>query len=196
MHNTLTINAGQIVEFIEPGDFFRLMASTAPVTVEYYRRGAKVADGVNVQAGYAERFLGEGFDKLTITSGTAQSITFATRLGNEVWYDVPPVGQVQVTNTPTVNVGNTAGAFLQVQQTVTNAAGWLLASKANRRYLLIQNKGAGDIYVTLNGTPATVALGILIEAGGSLELQGYVPTAGISAIGSIASNPSVIVVEG
>lgn len=189
MHLTLTLTAGQRLEFIEPGDFFRLMAASAPITVEYYRNGAGVAEGTLVQVGYAEKFTAGGFDKIAISSATAQTITFITRYGNEVWYDTPPTGLVSVTNT--------AGAFTQNPKTVANISGQVLAANAARRYLLIQNNDtSGDIYVTLDGTAATTAKGIKIAALGSYECQGYVPTGAINAIGSIASNANIVAVEG
>jgi hypothetical protein len=36
----------------------------------------------------------------------------------------------------------------------------------------------------------------LIEAVASMELQGFVPTGAINAIGSVASNVNVVVVQG
>lgn len=189
MHLTLTMTAGQRIEFVEPGDFFRLMAGTAPVTVEYYKDGKELAEGTNVSVGYAEKFNGSTFDKIAITSTANQTLTFATRLGNEVNYDTPPNGQVTVTNT--------SGAFTQAQKTVTNASGQLLAANTARRYVLIQNNDAsGDVYVTLDSTAATTDKGIKIGAGASYECWGFVPNGAINAIGSIASNANVVTVEG
>jgi len=89
------------------------------------------------------------------------------------------------------------GAFAQTQATVTNASGQLLASNTDRRYLLIQNNDtSGDIFVTLDGSAATVAHGIKIEIGASLEISQYLPTGQINAIGSVASNANIVVVEG
>ncbi len=190
MHLTLTISAGQRIEFSEQADFFRMMAGTGSVTVQYYKNGAMVAEGTNVQVGYAERFTTDSFDRFAITntSGFSQTITIATRLGNEVHYDTPPNGAVTVTN---VN-----GAFTQSQKTVTNASGQLAAANGTRRYLLIQNNDAsGIVYVKLDGSTATSASGIAIQAGGSIELSNFVPTGAITAIGSIASNANVVLVE-
>lgn len=189
MNIDTTIQAGATLEFTELSDFFRLMASDAPVTVRYYEGGAEVARAENVGEGYAEKFGGQGFDRVSIYSATLQTIQFVTRYGNEVSYDTPPNGQVTVTNT--------AGAYTQAQATVTNANAQLIAANAARRYLLIQNNDAsGDIYVTLDGTPATTAKGIKIAPGGSLELAGYCPIGAVFAIGSIASNANVVTVEG
>lgn len=181
--------AGERKEFYDPGDFFRLLAATDPVTVTFYRNGAEVAEADHVGEGYAEKFRLEGFDRFAIVSATAQTLQFVARLGNDVLYDTPPTGDVQVTN---VN-----GAFTQSQKTVTNASAQLLAANAQRRYLLIQNNDAsGDVYINLTGVAATTANGIKIAAGGSYECQGFAPTAAITAIGSIASNANVVAVEG
>lgn len=189
MFQTITMTPGQRLEFFERGDFFRLMAATNPVTVEYYRQGAEIAEAVNVGAGYAERFINGEFDRIVVASATAQTIQIATRLGNEVSYDTPPVGNVAITNV--------AGAFTHQTHTVTNASGQLRAANTARRYLLIQNNDAsGSISVRLDGATATMTNGIVIPAGGSYEIQGYVPTGAIVAIGSIVSNANVQTVEG
>lgn len=190
MHITMPMTAGQRVEFQEAGDFFRLMAATASITVEYYFQGKEIAEGASVSVGYAEKFNAQAFDRIAITNGaTPQTITFATRLGNEVHYDTPPNGQVTVTN---VN-----GAFNQSNNAVNTARGLFLAANAQRRYLLIQNKDSTlDIYVWLNATAATVANGIKIEPGGSIELQGFVPNGDIYAISPSGTNNNVVVVEG
>ncbi len=100
MHQTLTIQAGQRLEFFEVGDFFRLMNSGGPVTVEFYKNGREIAEAVSVGSGYGERFYADSFDRFVITSATTQSIQIAARMGGEVWYDTPPVGNVSVVSMP------------------------------------------------------------------------------------------------
>lgn len=184
-----TIQAGGLLEFHDRGDFFRVMDAADPLTVTFYRNGAEVARGVDVGEGYAEKFEGNYFDRITVYSATTQAVQLVARLGNVVAYDKAPTGQVQLTGEQ--------GAFTQSQKTVTNASGQVLAGNANRRYLLIQNNDAsGVIYVTLDGTAATTEKGVKIDAGGSLELAGYVPSGAINAIGSIASNANIVALEG
>lgn len=99
--------------------------------------------------------------------------------------------------TGSVSIANTSGAFSQAQPLVNDFPAQILAANPLRRYLLIQNKDAtGDIYVTLNGVDATFANGIKIAAGGSMELQGYVPTGAVKAIGTIGFNTNIVTVEG
>lgn len=89
------------------------------------------------------------------------------------------------------------GQFTQAAATVTNASTLLNANNANRRYLMIQNKDAtGNIFVNLAGAAATVANGLKIGPGGSYECQGFVTSAALYAIGDIASNANIVLVEG
>ena len=191
LHLTTTLGANQRLEFSIQGDFFRLMAATQPVLVQYYRNGAEIAEADQVSVGYAERFRGLKFDRIAITNGaTSQSVQIAARDGSEVSYDTPPTGQVTVTNT--------GGAFTQISGAalVDTVSQELRPAKANRRYLLIQNNHAtGIVYVRLDGGAASVSTGAQIHPGGSLELADYCPTGQINAIGSVL-NPNVIVLEG
>lgn len=187
MHIKTTMTAGQRVEFQEQSDFFRILDLPGVVDVEFYKMGAKVSEALGISAGYAEKFT-DGFDKIAITTATGQSIQLVTRLGNEVRYDKAPVGNT--------TINNVASTFTNTQKTVTNSSATLVAANANRRYLLIQNNdAAGDIYVRLDGVAATTATGIKIESLGSYALENLVPSSAITAIGSIASNANVVVVE-
>ena len=185
----VTINAGQTLEYFEPGDFFRLLDATGPVDITFYSQGKEVSEAENIGEGFAEKFRSGTFDRVRITSATTQALQFVIRLGADVFYDKPPTGAVTIAN---VN-----GAFSQSPKTVTNASAQLFAANAQRRYLLIQNNDtSGDIYVRLDGAAATIGTGVKIPAMGSYELAGFTPTGDIMAIGSIASNANVVVVEG
>ncbi len=187
MHVKTTINAGTTIPFIEQADFFRLLSSALPVTVEFYKNGAKIGEAIDINGGYAER-IPEGFDRITIYSASTQTVQFVTRNGGDVRYD-NLTGNVAITN---VN-----GAFTNAAATVTNSSAQIKAANAARRYLLIQNNDAtGIVYVRLDGNTATASTGIKIAPGGSYEVSAYVPSGAITAIGSIASNANVVVVEG
>lgn len=212
MLNNINITAGQTLEYFEPGDFFRIMESAGPLTLIFYRQGAEVARAEGVSEGYAERFRGEGFDRYRITSATTQAIQFVSRLGADVAYDKPPTGAISGTvalDAPTlaaletINVGNfpanpaNQGTFTSAQKTVTSSSGQLLASNANRRYLMVQNNDAtGIVYVNVAGAAATATNSVRLLPGAALEITGFVPSGAINAIGSIASNANVVAVEG
>jgi hypothetical protein len=86
-----TINAGTWREWFEPGDFFRLLSTTAPVSVEFYSNGKKTVELQSIEAGYAEYFRAEDgklpFDRVRIYSATTQNVQFVTRQGSDVRYD-------------------------------------------------------------------------------------------------------------
>ena len=182
--------AGELKQFTEEANFFRIMEASGILSVIFYMDGKEVARAENIKTGYSEKFLTTRFNRVVITNNlaTTQSIQFVMRLGNEVMYDTPPVGDV--------NIKNANGTFIQGQASVATTSTGLQPANSLRRYLMIQNNGGTDIYVTLDGSAATVGNGIRIVSGGSLELQGFVPTGAINAIASGAANPSVLVVVG
>jgi hypothetical protein len=186
-----TFTAGQSKEFTEENDFFRVLEAKGEMTLIFYFNGKEVGRAEKVKEGYAEKFLIERFNRVVIKNEDMfqQTIQFVARLGHEVEYNKTPVGDVNITNT--------TGPFVHVQKTVTNASAELLAERPARRYLIIQNNDtSGDVYVTLDGTAATTSKGIKIAAGGSYECQNFNPSGAIYAVGSIASNANVVVVEG
>lgn len=194
MIHTFTIQAGDTAEFYSPGDFFRLLDCPDVLDVIFYRNGAEVSRADDVQEGYAEKFEAGGYDRFRITSATTQTVHFVSRQGNVVFYDKPPTGDVNVLNLPA-----NRGAFTHTGHTVTNTADvQLLPANPNRRYLLIQNKDpSGSIWIRLDGGVVTGSnAAIRIDVGGSYELQGYVPTGIVMAVGNIASNTNVATVEG
>lgn len=191
MNLTINLTANQAQEFHEEGNFFRILEASSALTVTYYKNGKELVKADGVAGGYAESF-GESYDRYSIVSATAQSVQFVARLGNSVAYDKAPIGNVNITNKDALQ-----GAFVQAAATVANVSGALKAANVARRYLLVQNKDAtGVIYITLDGSAATVAAGIKIGPGASYELQGYVPSGAINAIGDIASNANIVVAEG
>lgn len=182
-----SITGGQFVRMNTPGTFFRLLSSSAPVDVRFYRNGAEVASASGMEAGYAEDFT-EAFDAIEIATASTQTPKWAVRLGGSIRYD---------RMAGIVDVSNVGGDFTNTPETVTNADSQMLPANAARRYLLIQNKdGAGSIFIKFGAGAATVANGLRIGPGGSYELQGYVARNEVRAIGDIASNANVIAIEG
>ena len=84
----------------------------------------------------------------------------------------------------------------QTAPVVTNASGLLLAANASRRLLIVQNNDTvGNVFLNLAGAAATVAGGLKIAPGGSLILDTHLPASAIYAIGDIAINTKVVVIE-
>lgn len=89
----------------------------------------------------------------------------------------------------------TLSTFTTTTPTVTNSSGTLLAANTARKAVLIQNNdAAGIIYVNFTTTATTAHL--KLSPGQSIYFSGIVPTGAIRAIGSIASNANIVVVEG
>lgn len=177
-----------------PGKYFTTLACSNPINVRFYKGGKQLDLGqISQLLAGLEVTLGNigdteaAFDRIEIdVTGTD---TVQVGIGN---------GQARYNRSQgSVAVTNVNGAFTNINATVTNTSNMLRAANAARRYLLIQNNDtSGDIYVRLDGGTATTATGVKIAAGGSYELAGFVPTGGVTAIGSIASNANVVVVEG
>ena len=185
---TVTINAGTTLVFQEDADFFRYLEGVGTLNVDFYKKGRRVAEADSIKPGYCENFETYAFDRLEIYSATTQQIQFVTRMGSVVAYDAAPTGAV--------TLSGMQGTFIQAGATVTTASAQLLAGNALRRYLLIQNKDlTGDIYLNLAGVAASAANGLLLKAGESYEASPYCPISAIFAIGTIASNANVVVIE-
>lgn len=165
------------------GGYFRLMTSTASVEVDGDTFGAlwpvEVGQGLK----------GQAFNSLTIVNRSGATVTGTILVSDGEFVDNRLQGDVVISNT--------GGAFTQAVATVTNASAQLVAASTTRRYLLIQNNDAsGSITLRLDGGVAVSGQGIVIPAGGSYEIQGYAPTGAITAIGSIASNTNIVLVQG
>jgi len=177
-----------------PGKYFVLLGCANPCNVRFYHGGKKLelGDITGLLAGL-EVTLGElgdtqpAFERVEIDVTGADTVQIG--IGN---------GQARYNRSQgNVAITNTSGAVTQTAPAVTNASAQLLAAKAGRRLLMIQNKDAtGNVYITLNGAAATVGNGIQIAPGSSLILDVYAPTSAINAIGDVANNPNVVVVEG
>lgn len=192
---TFDLAANGPYRLLVAGEYFKILSATGPVDVQSdFGR----LNGLVTGQGLAKN----PFSSLYFTDVSGAPNTLRILVGDSDFID-GVTGDVNVQNFPAVQAVSmpashaNQGAFLNYQETVTNASTMMLAAKANRRYLLIQNNDTtGIVYVTLDGTAATAAKGIKLAPGGSLELQGYVPSGAIYAIGSIASNTNCVAVEG
>ena len=180
---TLTIAANQSQRLLVQGEYFKVMSCSGPITVlsDFGRLDSLIA---------GQGLENTPFPYLLLTDASGGSNTVKILVGDQNFID-GMTGSFVITSGKQPQ----SGAFTNVNATVTNASAQLLAANANRQYLLIQNNGAGDIYVNF-GAAATLANGIKIAAGGAFELPGTVSTQQVFAIGSVASNTAVITLEG
>lgn len=199
----MSFAAGEMKSFFIPGKYFRILSSLAStVDAEFFLNNLTVGEkAYAVDAGYYA-VPENGFDRIDITSNSAQLIKIAVSQGRG-GYDrtvgtvdinsMPAVsGLVDVNNFPIVN-----SAFGHVLATVTTASAQVLAANIDRRFLFVQNNNAvGTIFLRLDGGASNTTTGIHLKPGESFALNGFAPTAAIMAAGDIASNADVLIVEG
>lgn len=178
------------------GRYFTTVDCTFPVNARFYKGGTLLDLGEikGLLAGLEVTLNADGsgvaFDRVQIDVQAGDTVKIG--IGNgQARYNRAQANVTVVTNKvpQSANFGNT-------QKTVTNASAQLVAANAARQYLLIQNKSlTGGIFVNI-GAAATTGNGMRIGAGGNYELPSVLTTQAIYAIGDLANNPDIVVVEG
>lgn len=179
---TFTIAANASYNLPIVGKFFKIQSSTGPLDV--------IAPGFQLQnIGTGQGLQNEDFLGLELRNRSGASNTITIIVGDSNFIDSLN-GTVAVTSNKNPILSPTFTA-----KTVTNASASLVAASSTRQYLLIQNKDAtGNIYVSTNGT-TTAANGVKIGPGESYEMP-FGCALAITALGDIASNANIVVVEG
>lgn len=179
---TFTIAANAPYRIPASGSSFKILAATGAVEVKGdwgKIDSCSVGQGIN----------GTDFAYLVLTNLTGAPNTIRLIVGDAGFID-NITGVVGVTS----NVAPTTGNMVFTAATVSNASAQLVAANANRKALTIQNNDpAGNIRVTTT-TPATLTNGLRIINGGYWE-PSTAPTQALYAIGDIANNPNVMIVE-
>lgn len=201
----LIVPAGGVVDLPTFGNYVRVKSSAVEVKIE----SPGASEEVDLSQGDAAILT--GFRSLRVSHSDAAAQTVVLQVGtdtrvlsSQVGGTTAISGEVEIKNdsgnpvpvSGTVSATADAGAYTQSQKTVTNASAQLLAAKAGRKFLLVQNKdAAGSIFVNMTGVAATTANGVKIAPGGSLLIDRHCPSAEIRAIGDIASNANIVAVE-
>lgn len=182
----ITFLAGQRIQLELIGNYVQLLETSSGVDIDFLRDGGVFAQALNMEFGFASK-PDKKFTALAFTSAGAQTIKIAVGSGDGSYNRSSGV----------VSIIGQQGAATQAQATVTNASQLLLAANGLRKALYVENNdAAGDIFVTIDGTAATAAKGKKIPPGGYWMFDAWNPNAAIYAIGSIASNANVVVIEG
>lgn len=186
---TQTWNGPQIFEIT--GHYFELKSTVNAVNVRLFAIDGRVlCDERSERAGFVhDRRGAEAFTRIEITTTANEAVSFYFSDGYSGTKSVSTV--VSSTVFP---IGNN---HTQAAVTVTNASGALLAANANRRYLQIQNQdAAGTIWVRTDGGGAATADGACVQIGPGESWSPAVPPLGaLTAIGDLASNATVNVIE-
>lgn len=197
---TVPINAGETKVLHVAGEYFEVIEAVDPLDVFLYHPSGGQSSAIQAVAGV---YLRIGYKEVQIKSQTAQTLRVMVaekeggtrrQSGSVVVTNVP---HVVVDTLPAVSISDAKnGAFTNAAATVGTSSGQLLAARASRRYLLVQNNSdTATIFVRLDGTAATNTTGVKLAPGASLELAAWCPTGAITAISDTAGTP-VVVVEG
>jgi hypothetical protein len=179
---TFTITANGVYRLQVQGQYFKILTSTALIKVE---ADFGTLDGI----GSGQGLENTPFSYLVISDKSGATNTVSLLIGDKNFVDAAAGNVTIVNNAPTKSA-----TFVNTPATVTNVSASMMAANTNRKYLLIQNNDAsGVIYINF-GAASTIANGIKIEAGGAFE-PAAISTQEIFAIGSIASNSNVLLVE-
>ena len=178
------------------GKYFVTLDIPTACNYRFYKQGQKLdlgdiaglANGLEVGP-LADLKEENAFDRVEVDILAAG--TYKVGIGNGAVRYNNAVANVTISSNKVANVSAT-----QSQVTVGVASALLLAAKANRQSLLIQNRSTTDsIYIRFGAAAATVANGIQIGPGGSYEQGDAVDTQAIQAIGGVAAM-NVVIVEG
>ena len=179
-----TIPANGAYTLTVGGDYFKIMRALGPVSIRSsFGELKKLVAGQGLED--------SPFDRLELRDESGAANAVSIFIGDRKFIDglggIVDIGQARVPVSP---------GFVNTAATVTNASAVLVPPNPARQYLLVQNKAlTGDVYISFGGA-ATAANGVRVVAGGFYELSAIVPLGAIHAIGSVASNPNVLVVEG
>jgi hypothetical protein len=181
-------SAGSNVVLNISGDFLYVDASsTGVVTMEINNQYNDPAAPFLIQAGFG--FQGV-FKQLKLSWGA--------QAGKKVRLMYSTGARIVPTNVMQIALNSAPrSSFAQSLKTVANTTGQLIAANSARSYLLIMNKDtSGTIYLMFGLSAATVANGLPLGPGQSYELNSNISSDAVQAIGSIASNTNVLVIEG
>jgi hypothetical protein len=193
-----TFAADQTWELNVAGKYFTTLQCNQAVNVRFFKGGKKLdlGDITSLLAGL-EVTLGNiddlepAFDRVQIDVKAGDTVQVGIGNGQARYNRANASVNVLTNKQPQ------SGVFANTQKTVTNSSTQLVAANTSRQYLLIQNKDTtASVWVNFGASAATVANGVLIGPKGTYEMNTTQSTQAIQAIGDVASNANVVVLEG
>lgn len=185
-----TVASAQEVIHAVRGSYFTLLQTTLGVDVTLYYHGQKISSGEmkSMLSGLEVKLpSGRYFDEVRIRTNGADTVKFGYGDGTARYNRAQ--GDVRVMN-------NNSQNWLAATHTIGSVSANLRGIRTGRRYILIQNKGAGRIWLSMAGGAATTNM-LLLEPGQSYEQDNFVAAGFIDAIGDGAGGANnVYVLEG
>ena len=182
---TFDVPANGSFRLVTKGRFFKILSCLGLLDV---RSDAIALEGVLAGDGLQDY----PYDYLTFTDKSGGVNTVKVVTAESEYINAP-----QVSTAITQNKAPQSASFGNTVKAVTNVSGQLVAANGARQYLFIENKDTtGAIYLNFGAGAATAANGKTISPGGFYELDGVIATSAIQAIGNVANNPNILVIEG
>lgn len=182
---TVTVTANGSIRLPVQGTYFKIVTCTGTLQVQ-----TESANLSGLQAGDGLSAAPFTFITITDRSGAANTVRLV-------------ISDSEFINSPTVNTAITANknpisaSFANTAKTVTTTSGQLIAGNLVRQYLMIQNRDVtGTLYIKFGSSAATLADGLKISPGGFWEWDTAQSSQAVQAIGDIASNANILVIEG
>ncbi len=168
------------------GTYFRVQSSSGPIKVQgEFGEATPLLQGQGLKD--------SEFSRLSLTNLSGNQNTGTIIVAGDEFVDQQMVlsGNVNTSINPILNIYGSGG-----DMTITSASQQILAQRMSRRYLLVQNKSTtGSVWLSI-GLAAIATQGIFLPPGSIYEMSASVFAHPIYAIGDIASNPNVLVLEG
>lgn len=191
-----TFAANTTWELNVPGKYFTTLECTLPVNVRFYKGGTLLDAGdIRGLLSGLECTLGEinnkepAFDRVQIDVQAGDTVKVGIGNGQSRYNR----GSASVSIVQ--NKAPQSANFDNQNKSVTLASTVLLAAKADRQYLLIQNNhGAGNLWIAF-GKAATTTAGVRIIPGGFYLLDAVCTTQEVRVIGDVAHS-AIVTVEG
>jgi hypothetical protein len=181
---TLTIPANSDNRLLIQGEYFKILSATNAVSV-------KGDFGILDDLISGQGLESTPFNWLLLSNKTGVSNTIRILIGDQNFVDGMS-GAIAISE----NKQTISGLFTNTAATVTNASAQLIAANPLRQYLLIQNNDtSGSIFLEF-GSAATLTDGLRLGPLEAFEMATTQSSQSIFAIGSIASNTKIVIVQG
>lgn len=183
---SVTLTAGVPARINVGGAFFRLLTGSG-VDVSFLHGGARLGSATGMNGGfYARSKDGESFDGVELLSATGQTVDLL-------------IGEAEAGAASAVSISGGVETFdrnytpvdAYAYATVGTTSAMALAARANRRFLIVQNQGATDLYMNYGFLPALIGLCLKLTPGQTLFFDAVCPNSQINMVSSAAGGLAV-----
>lgn len=188
-----SVLGNDVQQLLVDGAYFRIESSTGPVTVT-----GDFGELQGLQAG--QGLKGVPFTRLLLKNQSVTPVAGVLLVSDSEFIDNRVYGDI--TGNVKVNQNNFNVVAYSIYLTVFNGAQHgayfsknVLLENQERKYLFVQNQGAGNVFLIL-GNYADGTGGIVLEPGQAFEMSGSSVHSGIVRLYSVVEVSGILVLEG